>query len=112
LVRPGPIEVPLLAERASDLPRIVDEYVFDAIVELAPPPRTLALGERDRRWFIEHAAAMSLSEIEKAALRLVALRTSVNMSHAAARLGMAPVSLARWAGRRRLPIYGYADIAA
>jgi len=112
LVRPGPIEVPLLAERASDLPRIIDEYVFDAIVELAPPPRTLALGERDRQWLIERAAAMSLSEIEKATLRLVALRTSVNMSHAAARLGMAPVSLARWARRRRLPICGSAAIAA
>jgi hypothetical protein len=94
------------------LPRIVDEYVFDAIVELAPPPRSLTLGDRDRQWLIEHAAAMSQSEIEKATLRLVALRSSVNMSHAAARLGMAPVSLARWAGRRRLPTYAYAVTAA
>jgi len=112
LVRPGPIEVPPLTGRASELPRIVDEYVLDAIVELAPPPRSLVLAERDRQWLIEHAAAMSLSEIEKATLRLVALRSSVNMSHAAGRLGMAPVSLARWAERRRLSTYSYAARAA
>jgi ActR/RegA family two-component response regulator len=33
-------------------------------------------------------------------LRIVALRTSANLSVAAARLGMAPVSLARWLDRR------------
>jgi hypothetical protein len=92
LVRPGPIEVPPLTERMSELPRIVDEYVLDAIVEVAPR-RSLALTERDRQWLIEHAATRGLSEIEKAALRLVALRSSINMSHAAARLGMASVSL-------------------
>jgi hypothetical protein len=103
LVRPGPIEIPSLAERANELPRVVDEYVFDAVVELAPPRRSLVLGERDRQWLIEHAAGMSLSEIEKAALRLVALRSAPNLSHAATRLGMAAVSLSRWVGRRKLP---------
>jgi hypothetical protein len=48
----------------------------------------------------DHAAA-SLAEVEKATLRLVTLRTSRNMRHAAARLGMAPVSLFRWLGRRK-----------
>jgi hypothetical protein len=36
-------------------------------------------------------------------LRLVALRTSPNVSLAAARLGMKPSSLMRWIGRRKLP---------
>ena len=44
-----------------------------------------------------------LAEIEKATLRLVAIRSSRNVSAAAARLGMAPVSLSRWIGRRTLP---------
>jgi hypothetical protein len=105
LVRPGPIEIPPLSERASDLPRVVDEYVHDATVELAPTPRSLALTADDRKWLVEHAATMSLSEIEKAALRLVALRSSTHLSHAAARLGMAPVSLSRWAARRDLPVF-------
>jgi hypothetical protein len=104
LVRPGPIEVPALAQRAGELPRVVDEYVFDAVVELAPTSRTLAVTDRDRQWLIEHAARMSLAEIEKATLRLVALRSSPNLSQAAARLGMAAVSLHRWMGRRRLPV--------
>jgi hypothetical protein len=104
LVRPGPIEVPPLAARTSELARIVDEYIFDAVIALSPPPRALALTEHDRQWLIDHAAAASLSEIEKSALRLVALRSSANLSHAAARLGMAAVSLSRWVGRRKLSI--------
>ena len=112
LVRPGPIEIPPLAERAKELPRIVDEYVFDAVVELAPAGGDIILGERDRQWLIHHAAAMSPSEIEKAALRLVALRSSPNLSHAATRLGMAAVSLSRWAFRRKLPTYSDAASAA
>ena len=112
LVRPGPIEIPSLAERANELPRVVDEYVFDAVVELAPTRRSLVLAERDRQWLIEHAAGMSLSEIEKAALRLVALRSAPNLSHAATRLGMAAVSLSRWAFRRKLPTYSDAASAA
>jgi hypothetical protein len=103
LVRPGPIEVPDIAARVSDLPRIVDEYVFDAVVELAPSPGSLVLSEGDRQWLIENAATTSLSEIEKATLRLVALRTSANLSRAATRLGMATVSLSRWLARRKIP---------
>ena len=102
LVRPGPIEIPPLAGRTSELPRIVDEYVSDAIVELSPGLGGLVLGQRDRAWLVERAATMSLSEIEKAALRLVALRSSPNVSQAASRLGMAAVSLSRWVGRREL----------
>jgi hypothetical protein len=48
---------------------------------------------------LEHGTS-SLSEIEKSTLRLVALRAAPNMSNAAARLGMAPVSLSRWIDRR------------
>lgn len=112
LVRPGPIEIPPLVERANDLPRIVDEYVFDAVVELSPTRQHLVLSERDRQWLIEQAAAMSLSEIEKAALRLVALRSFASLSQAASRLGMASVSLSRWVGRRKLPAIGDAASAA
>lgn len=46
---------------------------------------------------------MTLAEIEKATLRLVAIEMSSNLSRAAERLGMAPVSLTRWVGRRKLP---------
>lgn len=102
LVRPGPIEIPPLSARTSDLPRIVDEYIFDAILALAPFSNRPVLTERDRQWLIDHAAAASHSELEKATLRLVALRTSPSVSHAAGRLRMASVSLSRWIRRRNL----------
>ena len=50
-------------------------------------------------------AAPSLPNIEKGTLRLVAIPESRNLSSAAARLGMAPVSLSRWIGRRKLPMH-------
>jgi len=100
LVAPAPIHVPSTKDRASELPRVVDEYAHEAIATLWA--RDTCFTDHDRAWVLEHAAS-SLSEIEKATLRLVALRTCANMSTAAARLGMAPVSLSRWIGRRQLP---------
>jgi hypothetical protein len=49
----------------------------------------------------------SIPEIEKATLRVVAIRISRTMAEAADRLGMAAVSLARWLARRSLdPVTG------
>jgi hypothetical protein len=94
---PAPIDVPSLSTRASDLPRIIDEYAQDAIAVLGAPATSFGLD--DHGWVLAHAAR-SLPEIEKATLRRVALRSSRNLSRAAARLGMAPVSLSRWLARR------------
>jgi transcriptional regulator with GAF, ATPase, and Fis domain len=99
LVMPAPIQFPSLTERAGELPRIVDEYAQDAITALRA--RSTSFTDRDRAWVLGHEAS-SLSEIEKATLRLVALRTSANLTGAAERLGIAPVSLSRWVGRRKL----------
>ena len=97
----APITVPSLVGREAELDRIIDEYAEDAVAELgAPRVGFLAV---DHAWVREHAAS-SLPEIEKATIRLVALRHSRNLSHAAARLGMAPVSLSRWIGRRKMPM--------
>lgn len=101
LTVPVPIHVPLLKDRASELPRIVDEYARDAVVALGASPTDFT--DADRQWILEHAST-SLLEIERATLRLVALKTSANLSRAAERLGMAPVSLTRWIGRRKLPV--------
>jgi hypothetical protein len=86
-----------LRDRASELPKIIDEYALDAIEALAAP--TDCFTDVDRSWVAAHAS-WSLEQIEKATLRLVALRTSRNVSGAAARLDMAPVSLTRWLARR------------
>ncbi len=96
----APIEIPPLAGRARELPRIVEEYAHDALAELGEPRGSFTAADRD--WVLAHEAG-TLADLEKATLRLVALRTSGNVNRAAARLGMAHVSLARWIRRRRLP---------
>jgi hypothetical protein len=96
LVIPAPIVVPDLRDRAGELSRIIDEYALDAIEALAAPSDCFT--DVDRSSVAAHAS--SLEQIEKATLRLVALRMSRNLSGAAARLDMAPVSLTRWLARR------------
>jgi hypothetical protein len=100
LVVPAPIRLPSLSDRSRELPRIIDEYALDAIAALSAQPSCFP--DRDRAWILEYRAS-SLSEIEKATMRLVALRASANVSAAAERLGMAPVSLSRWARRSKPP---------
>ncbi len=99
--RAAPIVVPPLASREGELDRVITEYAEDATAELG----TLRAGftPADRAW-VKTYSASSLPDIEKGTLRLVALRESRNVSNAAARLGMAPVSLSRWIGRRELPV--------
>lgn len=97
-----PIVIPPLDQRARELPRIVEEYGYDA-TEALGVPRTDFLRE-DRDWVTENAAE-SLPDIEKATLRLLAIREARgNMNRAAARLGMGRWSLSKWARRRKLPI--------
>ena len=96
-----PIDIPPLTRRAGELPRIIDEYARDAIAELGAT--RAAFTKPDHAWVMEHAAT-SLGEIEKATLRLTAIRMYDSVGRAAARLGMAHVSLSRWIGRRKLPM--------
>jgi hypothetical protein len=101
LVVPAPIIVPSIRERAAGPSRIVEEYAVDAVATLSARAECFTVG--DRAWIVEHASRF-LDEIDKATLRIVAMRTSRNLSDAAARLNMASVSLSRWFARRpRLP---------
>lgn len=93
-----PITVPALPDRASELDRIIFEYAQEAIAELGgcrPPGFT----SDDHAW-VRNCSSQTLPEIEKGTRRLVALRQCRNISQAASRLGMAPVSLSRWLDRR------------
>lgn len=98
-VRPASLHLPPLAGRAAELDRVIAEYAADAVAELGAPPASFTGG--DHAWVRQYAAT-SLAEIEKVTLRIVALRASRNLSHAAGRLETAPVSLARWIDRRML----------
>ncbi|MBK7539384.1 MAG: hypothetical protein IPI49_29300 [Myxococcales bacterium] len=103
LILPGPLTIPPLASRAEDLPRIIEEYGQDVATLGARPD---AFTAEDRAW-IARSCATTLHEVEKAALRLVALRMAGSISGAAELLGMAPVSLRRWISRRS-PVLGQA----
>jgi len=96
----GSVSIPSLDRRRGELMRIVEEYEDDVRHELSAPVG--CLDETDRIWIAKHAAR-SLGEIETATTRLTALRMSGNVNRAAARLGMAHVSLTRWIERRRVP---------
>jgi DNA-binding NtrC family response regulator len=101
LAGPVPIHVSPLRDRAEELPRIVEEYADEAIAALSAPAKSFT--HADLWWVVEHAAK-SLAEIEKATLRVVALKVSANdVTQAAELLGMAPISLARWLTRRSYP---------
>ena len=112
-VLPVPIRVPSLVTRADEIPRIVDEYARDAVAELrererirykrrGPRRRRVSFTAEDRQWVLDNSP-QTLGEIEKSTMRIAAIRMSVNLNRAANRLGMAPVSLKRWVGRRALP---------
>jgi transcriptional regulator of acetoin/glycerol metabolism len=84
-----------------ELVRIIDEYAADAVTALGIQPNSFP--SSDREWVLEHAAS-SLPEIEKATRRLRSIRETGNLNQAAARLGMARVSLHKWIRRRPLPM--------
>jgi hypothetical protein len=100
LVGPVPIDVPSLRDRAREVPRIVEEYAAEAIAALRAPPDCFT--SADLEWMIEESAT-SVADIEKGTMRLVARKVTDNLGQAAALLGMAPVSLARWLDRRSSP---------
>jgi hypothetical protein len=99
--RVAPIVLPPLASRTDEIDRIIHEYAHDAMIELDTSRSVFQAADHD--WVRKHAAS-SLPEIEKATLRLVALRASRNLTEAAERLGMATVSLSRWIDRRAMPM--------
>jgi hypothetical protein len=92
-----PLEIPSLAQRSSELDRLFDEYLEDAAQMLMVG--SVQVSDAMRKSVL--CDVKTLIDLEKAAMRVVALQSSHNISQAARRLNMAPVSLTRWLGRRR-----------
>lgn len=97
-----PVVVPPLSTRKDELPHIVEEYARDARASLGSE---FPFASVDRDWIIAHSAE-TLPEIEKATMRVVAIRKAGSIAAAAELLGMSHTSLLRWLGRRRLPTLG------
>lgn len=96
----APIEIPPLSSRPDEIERVIDEYAADAMTALGAPDGFTRV---DREWVRLHSA-ITLPEVEKGTLRIVALRSAGNIARAAAMIGMAHASLGEWIGRRRLPM--------
>jgi hypothetical protein len=101
----GTIDVPPLRERSDELTHIVREYGLDAAREFGLPMRTYP---EDTAWILAHSSS-SYAEISRGARRLAALRAAGTIVGAAERIGIAPVSLRRWIGRRAIPGFGESD---
>lgn len=93
------IDIPSLETRHDELSRIVSECSNDAI-ELLGVPRN-CLNPQDLEW-LSQLPNLTIPAIEKALRRIVAIKTSRNITAAASKLGMAPVSLTRWLDRRKV----------
>jgi hypothetical protein len=96
----GLVNVPALEDRRAELDRVVRVCAAEAMAMLNAP-RVLDL---DGIESIVHESSLggipTIAGIAKAAERFVAMRMAGGVTRAAAMLGMAPVSLARWYGRR------------
>lgn len=107
---------------ARKLPATVKQAPWTARFLIAAPPRpTFTIDWQEEHKALEivapralGAATLELLDHHRVAKRRIVrtlpagrtrVRESRNLASAAARLGMAPVSLARWIGRRTLPMH-------
>lgn len=89
---PIPIVVPSLETRRSELPRIVEDYLRDALGWSS---------DEDRDRVLAYAYdTESLATIEVATLRLAALGQAGTLTKAAQKLGITHGALSRWIHRR------------
>lgn len=96
-----PISIPPLGERLHELDRLIEEYFREAYAQLDTSQPSVS--REDHQWVRRHASS-SIAAIEKATLRLAAIRVAGDVETAAARLGMTAIALARWLERRKFPM--------
>jgi hypothetical protein len=94
-----PITLTPLSKRKHELPRIIDELTVEAAQTLGIEPSRLS--DADRRAILRFDAG-TVPAIERATLRIVALRHWRYFARAAHELGMAHASLMEWAAPRKL----------
>lgn len=100
LFNSAPIVIPPLASRKDEIDRIIQEYAVDA----AGP---LDLGEHwlnaaERAWI--RGNLHTLAGIQKATVRLAAMRRAGSMSAGAASLGISHVAMLKWLRTHNFPV--------
>jgi hypothetical protein len=95
---PCQLVVPHLADRASELHRIIDAYAADAVAEFGG-----TFTPEDRDWVAQHES-ITLAQIETATRRLVAIDAAgEQITRAASQLGVNHGTLSVWFARRKAP---------
>lgn len=94
----APVVIPPLRTRRDELERITMEYEVEAVRRLGIEP--LELTPAQRSWIAERSSE-TLPDIQRAALRLIAIRHAGSLVGAAALLQMSREALGRWLERRR-----------
>jgi hypothetical protein len=93
-----PVVLPSLRERETEVDRIIDAYGAEAAAALGG-----RFTDSDRVW-IRREEATTLADVERAARRLVAIRSSGgSITRAAKILSMSHSALSEWVARRTLP---------
>lgn len=99
LVNAAPIVIPPLASRKEEIDRIIEAYAVDAAGHLGIGERWLNAAER--AWI--RGNLHTLAEIQKAAIRLAAIRQAGSMTRGAALLGISHVALLKWLRTHHFP---------
>jgi len=94
----APVVIPPLRSRRDELERIIMEYEADAVRRLGIDALELTPAQRD--WIGERSSE-TLSEIQAATLRLIAIRHTGSIAGAATLLRMSRSGLGKWLERRR-----------
>ena len=96
----APIVVPPLASRKDELDRLIEEYARDAAGPLELGPHWLSTPERT--WIKANMHTLAL--IQKATIRLAAIRQAGSMSRGAKRLGISHVGMLKWLRTHKFPL--------
>lgn len=99
LFNAAPIVIPALTSRKEEIDRIIEAYAVDAA-------DLLGLGEHwlnaaERTWI--RGNLHTLAEIQKATIRLAAIKQGGSMTAGARRLGISHVAMAKWLRTHKFP---------
>jgi hypothetical protein len=96
----SPIVVPPLASRKAEIDRVIMEYATEAAGVMGISERWLSPSERV--WIRDHAGD-SLPEIQKATLRLAAIRQAGSSSAGAIKVGISHTAMLKWLRNHKYP---------
>lgn len=99
LFNAAPIVIPPLTSRKEEIDRVIEEYAADAATRFGLGDHWLTTAERT--WI--RGNLYTLAELQKATLRIAAIRKAGSMSAGAAYLGISHVAMLKWLRTHHFP---------